>query len=195
VAKRREGEQSRDLAAAGAGTATPEQYERIAAADPFWNAYMRTTCIPTKIEGGHSKNAQPQSVTANINCRILPGETPQGTLDRLVAAISDPTLKIEFDDPPIPAPTPPPLTAEIMGPIERIAADMFPGIPIVPSLSTGATDGRFTGAAGIPTYGVSGLFGDPDGNGIHGLNERVRVSALMASREFLYRLIRDYGSK
>ena len=195
VAKRHEGEQAGDLAAAGAGTATPEQYARIAAADPFWNAYMRTTCIPTKIEGGHSKNAQPQSVTANINCRILPGETPQGTLDRLVGVIADPTLKIEFDDPPIPAPAPPPLTAEVMGPIERIAADMFPGVPIVPSLSTGATDGRFTGAAGIPTYGVSGLFGDPDGNGIHGLNERVRVSSLMGSREFLFRLIRAYGSK
>jgi acetylornithine deacetylase/succinyl-diaminopimelate desuccinylase-like protein len=195
LAKQYRGQTGDDLAAAGAGTPTPEQYERIAAADPFWNAYLRTTCIPTTIQGGHAHNAQPQHAEANINCRILPGETPQQTLDRLVAAIGDPSLKVTFDDPPERPSSPPRLTREVMAPIERIAAAMFPGVPVIPSLSTGATDGRFTTAAGIPTYGVTGLFGDPDGNGIHGLNERVRVSSLLASREFLYRLIRDYGSQ
>jgi acetylornithine deacetylase/succinyl-diaminopimelate desuccinylase-like protein len=195
LAKQYDGQKAQDLAAAGAGTATPEQYDRIAAADPFWNAYLRTTCIPTMIQGGHSHNAQPQHVEANINCRILPGETPQSVLARLTEVIGDPSLRVEFDDPPEKPSPPPPLTRQVMGPIERIAATMFPGVPVIPSLSTGATDGRYTNAAGIPTYGVSGLFGDPDGNGIHGLNERVRISSLLGSREFLYRLIREYGSR
>lgn len=195
IARQRQGQQASDLAAIGAGHATAEQFERVAAADPFWNAYLRTTCIPTKVEGGHSKNAQPQHVEANVNCRILPGEAPESVLERVTGAISDPEVKISFDDPPEKPSAPPPLTRIVMAPIERIAAEMFPGVPIIPSLSTGATDGRFTNAAGIPTYGVSGLFGDPDGNGIHGLNERVRVASLLNAREFLYRLIRDYGSK
>lgn len=195
IAKQREGQLAEDLTAIGTGDATPEQYERVAAADPFWNAYLRTTCIPTKIAGGHSKNAQPQNVEANVNCRILPGEAPDQVLARVSDAISDPAVKVTFDDPPERPSAPPPLSRTVMGPIERIAAEMFPGVPVIPSLSTGATDGRFTNAAGIPTYGVSGLFGDPDGNGIHGLNERVRVASLLNSREFLYRLIKEYGSK
>ncbi len=79
-----------------------------------------------------------------------------------------------------------------MGPIKAISEDMWPGIPIIPRLSTGATDGRFTNAAGIPTYGVTGMFSDPDGQGVHGLNERIRVDVLMDGRVFLYRLVKAY---
>ena len=195
MAKRLSGDQARVLAAIGANTATPETYQRIPSANPFWNAYLRTTCIPTKIEdNGYSKNQQPQLITANVNCRILPGQSSETVLKQVRALVADPTVTVEFDDPPDPLAVPPPLTAEVVGPIERIASAMFPGVPVLPSLSTGATDGRWMGGAGIPTYGVSGLFGDPDGNGIHDVNERVRVSSLYDSREFLYRLIREYGT-
>jgi acetylornithine deacetylase/succinyl-diaminopimelate desuccinylase-like protein len=86
------------------------------------------------------------------------------------------------------------LTAQILSPVEKIAADMWPGVPVIPTISTGATDGRFLNATGIPTYGVSGVFVDPDGNGVHGLDERVGVQSLLHARTFLYRLVKAYGN-
>ena len=89
--------------------------------------------------------------------------------------------------------TPPPLTREILEPIEAVSAQMWPGVPVVPTLAAGATDGRFTINAGIPTYGISGIFHDPDGSGVHGLNERLRVRSLYEGHEFLYRLVKRYA--
>jgi len=185
------GPASKAMAAIGAGHATDADYAAVSAANPVWNATLRTTCIPTMISGGHAVNAQPQSVTANVNCRIIPGESQDSIRARL-AEIAGDKIKVAFADPPEAGSPPPPLTPQIMGPIMALTKEMWPGVPVIPQLSTGATDGRHTNAAGIPTYGVSGMFADPDGQGVHGLNERIHVKSLMDGRAFLYRLVRLY---
>lgn len=166
---------------------------RISAANPSWNATLRTTCIPTLIEGGHAPNAQPQHVTANINCRIFPGDTIADTQAELVRLIDNPAITIATVGAPDPSTPPPPLSDQVMGPIREVAGAMWPNVPILPTMSTGATDGRFTNAAGIPTYGVTGMFGDPDGGGAHGLNERIRVRSLYEGRDFLFEIVKRYA--
>ncbi|CAN5315962.1 M20/M25/M40 family metallo-hydrolase [soil metagenome] len=167
---------------------------RLSTGNPIWNAMMRTTCIPTLISGGHAPNAQPQAVNVNVNCRILPGHTIAETQAEIVAALENPAITIATVGTPSPTAPPPVLTPAILGPISAAAARLWPGVPVVPTLSTGATDGRFTNAAGIPTYGVTGMFTDPDGNGVHGLNERLRVRSLYEGRDFLFDLVKAYAS-
>ena len=166
---------------------------RLGAANPVWNAMMRTTCIPTLINGGHAPNAQPQKVTVNVNCRILPGHSIAETQAEIASALANPAITIKTIGEPSPTSPAPPLTPAILDPIKAAAAKLWPGVPVVPTLSTGATDGRFTNAAGIPTYGVTGMFTDPDGNGVHGLNERLRVRSLYEGRDFLFELIKLYA--
>jgi acetylornithine deacetylase/succinyl-diaminopimelate desuccinylase-like protein len=178
-----------DLARVGNGTADAVTYARVAAARPLWNAYLRTTCIPTQVAGGHAPNAQPQHAEANVNCRILPGERIGEVHARLKEVVADPKIEIRLAAEPGPQPAAPPLDARLMKHVESIVDEMWPGVPVIPAISTGATDGRFLNAAGIPTYGVSGLFRDPDGNGVHGLDERVRVRSLLDARALLYRLV------
>jgi acetylornithine deacetylase/succinyl-diaminopimelate desuccinylase-like protein len=113
---------------------------------------------------------------------------------RLVEAVADPSITVALASKPGPVSPAPPLMAAIMKPIEKLVAEIWPGVPVIPSISTGATDGRFLLAAGIPTYGVSGIFVDPDGNGVHGLNERVRVKSLLDGRVFLHSLVKTYAS-
>jgi acetylornithine deacetylase/succinyl-diaminopimelate desuccinylase-like protein len=194
-AEQYEGQTARDLEAAGDGTADDSALSRIAAADPLWNAFLRTTCIPTLIGGGHAANAQPQRAEANVNCRIMPGESVEGVRGRLVDVVADPAVDITLADEPGPQSVAPPPEARIMAPVEAIVAEMWPGVPVIPSLSSGATDGRFLNAAGIPTYGISGVFRDADGNGVHGLDERIRVTALLDARAFLYRLVKAYAGE
>jgi len=166
---------------------------RLGAANPVWNAMMRTTCIPTLINGGHAPNAQPQKVTVNVNCRILPGHSIAETQAEIASALANPAITINTIGEPSPTSPAPPLTPAILDPIKTAAAKLWPDVPVVPTLSTGATDGRFTNAAGIPTYGVTGMFTDPDGNGVHGLNERLRVRSLYEGRDFLFELIKLYA--
>lgn len=166
---------------------------RISAANPSWNATLRTTCIPTLIEGGHAPNAQPQHVSANINCRIFPGNTIGDTQAQLETLLDNPAIAIATVGAPDPSTPPPPLSDAIMGPIRQVAGAMWPNVPILPTMSTGATDGRFTNAAGIPTYGLTGMFGDPDGGGAHGLNERIRVRSLYEGRDFLFEVVKLYA--
>lgn len=161
-------------------------------ADPMWNSMLRTTCVATMVSAGHAPNALPQRATANINCRILPGTPVEEVKAKLAELAGDPVAVTLAHEPNTVSP-PPPLTPAIMGPIEKQAAKLWPGVPVVPILLTGATDGVHTNAAGIPTYGVSGIFGSSDGDGIHGLNERVRVKSLYEGRDFLYALIKDYA--
>ena len=183
-----------DMTAIGAGTADAAAYTRIGAADPLWNAMLRTTCTVTLIKGGHAENALPQQAEANVNCRLLPGQSVDNTLERLRSVVGDPKVTISLAAPPGPTSPPPPLTPAVMGPLEATAARIWPGVPVIPSLSTGATDGRFLTAAGIPTFGVSGMFVDPDGNGVHGLDERIRVRSLMEGRAFHYALMKAFAS-
>ncbi len=166
---------------------------RLSAANPVWNATMRTTCIPTLVSGGHAPNAQPQRVTANVNCRILPGHTIAETQGEIVRVLANPAITVTTVGAPDPTSPPPPLNAAILDPVRQVAGRMWPGVPIVPTMATGATDGRFTNAAGIPTYGMTGMFSDPDGGGAHGLNERIRVRSLYEGRDFLFDLVKLYA--
>ncbi len=162
--------------------------------DPGLNGTLRTTCVATMVEGGHAPNALPQHVSANVNCRIFPGHAAEEIRQTLIRAVNDPGVKISFQSEPEKAGPPPPLTKQFMGPIERLTAEMYPGVPVVPAQSSGGTDGRFMTPAGIPTYGVSGIFSDGATTNAHGLNERIRVQSLLEGREFLHRLTKMYAA-
>ena len=159
------------------------------------NAILHTNCVATMLDAGHATNALPQRARANVNCRIFPG-TPtaevQATLERVIA---DPKVKVSIREVRNAVSPPPPLDPKVLGPAEKLAAEMWPGVPNVREMSAGATDGSFLTPVGIPTYGISGDFGDPDGNGVHGLNERLRVKVLYDSRDYLYRLMKIYADQ
>jgi acetylornithine deacetylase/succinyl-diaminopimelate desuccinylase-like protein len=161
--------------------------------DPSYNGMLHTTCVATMLDGGHAPNALPQRVTANVNCRIFPGRSAQEIRQTLIKVINDPGVKVAFQSEPEKAGPPPALTAEIMGPIEKLSKEMFPGVPVIPVQAAGATDGRFLTPVGIPTYGISGIFSDGATTNAHGLNERIRVQSVMEGREFLYRLTKAYA--
>jgi acetylornithine deacetylase/succinyl-diaminopimelate desuccinylase-like protein len=168
--------------------------EHLWAISPAWNGMLRTTCVVTQITGGHAANALPQHVRANVNCRILPGVPIADVQREIVSALGDDKITVApAGDPGMQSP-PPPLSPAIMGPVRKIADNLWPGVAIVPTMSTGATDGRFLNVAGIPTYGLSGMFHDADGAHAHGLNERIRVSSLLDGRRFLYEVVKLYGN-
>ena len=163
--------------------------------DKSLHSMLRTTCVATMIEGGHALNALPQRVEANVNCRMFPGHTREEIRDQLAQVIGDPKITIEYRRADKPVAKSPPLDPALIGPMEKLAAKYYPGVPVVPSMSTGATDGVYTGGAGIPTYGVPSVWGDPDGNGTHGLNERVEVKAVYTARDYLFDLVKELSSK
>jgi acetylornithine deacetylase/succinyl-diaminopimelate desuccinylase-like protein len=167
----------------------------VVAEDPSWNGMLRTTCVATMLDAGHATNALPQRARANVNCRIYPGESIDSVRQTLERVVADPEVKVTTQGKRGPESVVPPLTREIMAPIEKVSARFYPGVPVMPILQPGATDGQFLGAAGIPTYGVNGLFLDPDLGGIHGLNERVRVQSLYDGRDFLYELVKVYAAQ
>jgi acetylornithine deacetylase/succinyl-diaminopimelate desuccinylase-like protein len=165
----------------------------VLATDPKFNASMRTTCVVTLISGGHANNALPQRADANINCRIFPGTSAQAVHDKLAELVNDPQVKVTTLPARSEANMAPPLTPEIMRPINAEAAKRWPGVPVIPQLEIGATDASFMTPAGIPTYGFTVLFLDPDGSRFHGLNERIRVRVLYEARDYLYDLIKIYA--
>jgi acetylornithine deacetylase/succinyl-diaminopimelate desuccinylase-like protein len=165
----------------------------VLARDPRYNAMLRTTCVATRLSGGHAYNALPQTATANVNCRVVPTSNPGEAREALVRVIADTAIQVSETIPlgdrgdAIPSP----LTTEIMGPVESLTREMFgPGVPVIPVMSTGATDGRRLRSAGIPTYGVSGLFGDPNDGRAHGRDERMLVQSYFDGLEFLDRLVK-----
>jgi acetylornithine deacetylase/succinyl-diaminopimelate desuccinylase-like protein len=160
---------------------------------PYYNALMRTTCVATRLEGGHADNALPQTARALINCRILPQEDASVVERTLRGVLAD--EQISITPVAVSKPSPPsPLRAEIMGPIERITHAMWPDVPVVPIMGTGATDSLFFRQVGIPVYGVSGIFDDIDDNRMHGRDERIAPKALYDGQEFLYRLTQALSS-
>jgi acetylornithine deacetylase/succinyl-diaminopimelate desuccinylase-like protein len=163
--------------------------------DPDWHAELRTTCVATMLAAGHATNALPQRATANINCRIFPGDTRDAVQAQLVAIVNDPKVAVTIPEIRGPVATPAPLTPRVLKPIERVAHELWPGVPVVPGLILGATDAQFLNPAGIPTYGVDGIFTDPDSGNPHGLNERVRVQSVYEGRTFLYRLVKLYADQ
>ncbi len=160
-----------------------------------WRAMMRTTCIPTLIEGGHAANAQPQRVRTTINCRTLPGSPLEPVEAAIVAAVNDPAVKVIGMNGGPPRPPAPPLTPQMMAPIQAVAAKVFPGVPVTPMQETFGTDSSRLIAVGIPTYGFSALFRGDDAGNIHGLNEHISVQSVMQGREFMYRLIKAYAEQ
>jgi len=163
--------------------------------NPGWNGALRTTCTATEINGGHAPNALPQHARANVNCRILPGVRIEDVQRTLVSVLADEQITVApSGDPGLQAPLPP-LNGAILDPVRRVAATLWPGVPVVPTMSVGATDGRFLNAAGVPTYGLSGVFVDAEGSHAHGMNERIRVKSLLDARQFLYEVVKLYADQ
>lgn len=171
---------------------TDKAADAIVSKDPRFHSLLRTTCVATQIEGGHAINALPQRAFANINCRMFPTDTPADVGAQLKAAIGDAPATIVAVPPVNPVNAPPPLAGEVYDKAVALANQHFPGVPIVPSMSTGATDARFLIAAGVPTYGVPGLLSDGSSNA-HGLNERISVKWLMTGRDYLFDLVKAYA--
>jgi acetylornithine deacetylase/succinyl-diaminopimelate desuccinylase-like protein len=159
----------------------------------YLNARLRTTCVPTLLQGGHAENALPQTARATVNCRMLPDEKPEDVQRAIVAALADDQIVVA----PVAAAKrspPSPLSPAVLRPIEKITAEMWPGIPVVPTMSTGGTDALYLRAAGIPVYGVDGIFEDVDDVRAHGRDERLGVTSFYEGQEFLYRLVKALSS-
>jgi acetylornithine deacetylase/succinyl-diaminopimelate desuccinylase-like protein len=163
---------------------------RLSASLPYYNAQMRTTCVATRLAGGHAQNALPQMASANVNCRILPGVSPASVKDKLVEVLADPTITVTFVGAATPS-KPSPLRPDVIGAVESLTKQMFPGVIVVPGLSTGATDGLYLRNGEIPTYGVDGTFGDVEDVRAHGRDERIGVKQFYEGLEFQYRLIKE----
>ncbi len=160
--------------------------------DPFLHSNLRTTCVATMLDGGHARNALAQRAGAYVNCRIFPGHSVAAIRDQLAAIIGDSGVTVTALAPLRPSPPAPPLDPKVVEPARKLVARYFPGVPLVPVMANGYTDATFLGAVGIPTYGVPGAWGDPDGNGVHGLNERIEARSLFVGRDFLFDLIKVY---
>jgi acetylornithine deacetylase/succinyl-diaminopimelate desuccinylase-like protein len=166
----------------------PAALERLSA-NPAYNAQLRTTCVATMLEGGHAINALPQTARAAVNCRILPGEKVDGVTATLTRVIADDKITVTpVRQPVLSAPSV--VDEGLLSAIEKTSAEFWPGTPVVPVMSTGATDGSYLRNAGIPTFGHSGLAGDVDDNRVHGKDERVAVKAFYEGGEYLYRLVK-----
>lgn len=169
--------------------------EALVSTDRTYNAMLRTTCVATLVQGGYVVTALPQTAKATINCRIMPGETVETTRDALVRAIGDPQAIITPVGRVRPLATTTTLAPSILLPAEKLVARYFPGVKLVPAMMTIASDATYLGALGIPTYGVPGLYIDPDGNNIHGHKERMAVQSVMTGRDFLHDLVKTYASQ
>jgi acetylornithine deacetylase/succinyl-diaminopimelate desuccinylase-like protein len=170
-----------------------EAIKRVAAASPGWNATLRTTCVATMLEGGHARNALPQLAAANINCRVQPDELLDSVLTRLKIAIADDQVAISIINQEENS-AGSPLRPDIVRAVSRVTDTMWPGVIVLPVMSTGATDGRMLRAAGIPTYGVTGFFGERDDNRAHGRDERMMVRSFYEGQRFLYELVKTLAT-
>jgi len=163
--------------------------------DPADSALLRTTCVATMLKGGHAPNALPAMAQANVNCRILPGHSQEETRQTLIGLFADPKLMVEYvsDDgtvagtaPDRKSMPPPPVREDVFGPLRAVTEEMWPGIPVIPVMSAGASDSIYTMAAGIPSYGIGGVGIDFDDDRAHGKDERVRVESYYSGVEFYY---------
>ncbi|MFQ5742154.1 MAG: M20/M25/M40 family metallo-hydrolase [Acidobacteriota bacterium] len=187
------GQRAADMGAVAAQPPNPEAAARLSRSSPFYNALLHTTCVATRLDAGHADNALPQTARATVNCRILPGQSPDEVEKTLDQVLGDAEIAVTRVNQPTPSP-PSPLVPQVMGPIERIVEQMWPGVPVIPSMSTGATDGLYVRNAGIPVYGVSAIFSDPDDVRAHGRDERVGVKEFFDAYEFWYRMLKALAS-
>ena len=177
----------------------PQALQQISQ-DAIYNAIVRTTCVATRLSGGHANNALPQTARANVNCRILPGHSPEEVRQELVQVVADPTVKVRYYNflteqldevaPNVRGYAPPPLRPDVLKPLEKIAAKMWPGAPIVPSMAVGASDSIYTNAAGLPTYMVSGSALARDDVRAHGQDERLGVQSFYDGVDFFYEYLK-----
>jgi acetylornithine deacetylase/succinyl-diaminopimelate desuccinylase-like protein len=170
--------------------------------DPYFNSLLHTTCVATMLFGGHAPNALPQTARANVNCRIFPGEDPEEVRKTLERVANDPKVSVttvaqrspDGSVAAVVAVPPSPLRPELTAAMEKTIATMWPGLPLVATMSTGATDGKFLRIAGIPTYGVACMFYELDDNRAHGKDERISVQDFYDGVEFNYRFIKALSS-
>jgi acetylornithine deacetylase/succinyl-diaminopimelate desuccinylase-like protein len=182
-----QGDVARDMRALAVTPVDMAAAERLAK-QPYYNALLRTTCVPTLLQGGHAENALPQLARAVVNCRMLPDDTAANVMQTLVREIGDKEIAVTPVAQARPGPASP-LSPALMRALDRITTEMWPGVPVVPVMGTGATDGKWFRMAGIATYGL-GAFEDVDDSRAHGRDERMGVRQFYEEREFLYRLIR-----
>jgi acetylornithine deacetylase/succinyl-diaminopimelate desuccinylase-like protein len=191
MAKIEKGQFAADLAQVGEGS--EEAMRKVAGVSPGMNSMMRTTCVATQLEGGHAPNALPQLAAANVNCRILPEDSVENVLQKLKEVVADDqvAVTIKVNEGKAPAS---PMRPDIMKAFNQITDTMWPGVITVPSMSTGASDGRYLREAGIPTYGVQGFFGDRDDVRAHGRDERMLVRSFYEGQTFLYELVKTLST-
>ncbi|KUR76030.1 M20/M25/M40 family metallo-hydrolase [Novosphingobium sp. FSW06-99] len=187
------GQAMQTVASAAPGSDAFKQAVALLDHDRSFHSTLRTTCVATMLNGGHATNALPQRADAIVNCRIFPGHSFAEINTELTKVFNDPGVTVTTTDPDHPLAKAPPMDPTVIGPIETLSAKYFPGVPLVPTMSTGATDGIYLEAVGIPTYGAPGIWANPDLNGIHGLNEHLEVAALLKGRAFLYDLVLAYA--
>ena len=182
-----------DMAAVAQTTPDTAAIRRLSDASPLYNAQLRTTCVATQLAGGHAENALPQSASATVNCRMLPGTPSDEVQGTLVRVVNDTAVKVTV----VTAATPSPLAAlqpDVMSAIERVTTRLW-HIPVIPVMETGATDGLYLRNAGIPVYGVSGVFVDINDIRAHGRDERIGVQEYYDGAEYIYQLIKEVSSK
>jgi acetylornithine deacetylase/succinyl-diaminopimelate desuccinylase-like protein len=188
------GQLKSDMLAVIQDSADITSLDRLAAASPYYNALMRTTCVATKMSAGHAENALPQSATAIVNCRLLPDDNPENVLSCLQSIIADTAVSVTCEYASFLAPLSP-LRNDIVETVEHVTASMWPGVIVLPVMSTGATDGKYLRRAGVPVYGVSGIFGEFDDFRAHGRDERIGIKEFYDGVEFMYQLIKALSSE
>jgi acetylornithine deacetylase/succinyl-diaminopimelate desuccinylase-like protein len=181
------GAMKNDLAAVEGGSI--EAMQKVARASTAWNATLRTTCVATEIEGGHAKNALPQLATANINCRVLPDDSVEYVQSTLNQVIADDKVNLTISGEVSKGPTSP-MRVDVLKAVSRLTDTLWPGVPAIPIMVMGATDGLYLRAAGIPTYGVQGFFMDRDDIRFHGRDERLGITSFFEGQTFLYELVK-----
>ncbi len=190
MSKLEEGQTAADMAAVAKGDA--DAAARLSQT-AVYNALMRTTCVATRLEGGHADNALPQMARATVNCRVLPGDSADEVRNTILKVLNDTGIEVTWIDKPKPSP-PSPLDVAVMRPIEEVTNEFWPGVPVMPLMATGASDSLYLRNAGIPSYGVSGLFAELNDSRAHGRDERVGIPQFYDSLQFLYVLVKRLAS-
>ena len=191
-ARLQQGTTAADMEAVSRPTPDSGAVRRLSDSSPFYNAELRTTCVATELAGGHAENALPQTASATINCRMLPGTAADSVAASLRRVVNDTAVALSVVTAAIPSPASP-LTPEIMNLVERVTQRLW-NIPVVPVMETGATDGVYLRNAGIPVYGVSGVFIDVNDQRAHGRDERIGVQNYYDGAEYVYQLVKWAGS-
>ncbi len=187
MAKIDDGPMKANLAKAGSGS--QEAMKELAASSALWNATLRTTCVATMLEGGHALNALPQLAAATVNCRVLPEDSPEYVESTLKKVLADDEIRLS-ELPSMGRAPSSPMRKDLLGAVQSLTEEMWPGVATLPMMVPGATDGRYLRVAGIPTYGVQGLFMDVDDIRMHGRDERLLVTSFYEGQTFMYELVK-----